>query len=88
MIISIAKKLSLALVAEGVETVEQLAFLANEDCDVIQGYYFSKPISAEQILDFLLVNEHVFDKAFSQYNHYLQRQSAEKNIAACLLPSL
>jgi diguanylate cyclase (GGDEF)-like protein/PAS domain S-box-containing protein len=84
VIISIAKKLSLALVAEGVETVEQLAFLANEDCDVIQGYYFSKPISAEQILNYLLLNEHVFDQAFSQYNHYLKGE--EKNVALCLLP--
>ena len=49
MIISVAKHLGLKVVAEGVEEVEQLAFLAERDCDTIQGYLFSKPISASEI---------------------------------------
>ncbi|MFF2175066.1 EAL domain-containing protein [Lysinibacillus sp. NPDC058147] len=49
MILSMAKHLRLKVVAEGIEEVEQLAFLINGDCDYIQGYLFSKPISAEQI---------------------------------------
>ncbi|GAB0169536.1 EAL domain-containing protein [Lysinibacillus sp. CTST325] len=49
MILSMAKHLRLKVVAEGIEEVEQLAFLIDGNCDYIQGYLFSKPISAEQI---------------------------------------
>ena len=42
-IISIAKNLGMAVLAEGVETKEQLAFLMEQGCHTIQGYYFSKP---------------------------------------------
>ncbi|MFJ7914851.1 MULTISPECIES: EAL domain-containing protein [unclassified Lysinibacillus] len=49
MILSMAKHLRLKVVAEGIEEVEQLAFLIDGGCDYIQGYLFSKPISAEQI---------------------------------------
>jgi diguanylate cyclase (GGDEF)-like protein/PAS domain S-box-containing protein len=43
-IITMGKTLGLTIVAEGVETAEQQTFLSNNDCDEIQGYYFSKPI--------------------------------------------
>ena len=49
MIISVAKHLGLKVIAEGVEEVEQLAFLAERDCDTIQGYLFSRPISPSEI---------------------------------------
>lgn len=45
-IITLAHSLQLKVVAEGVETAEQLAMLAAWDCDEIQGYYFSKPVHA------------------------------------------
>ena len=48
-IITLAKSLSLQIVAEGVETAEQLAFLKQHECDVYQGFYFSRAIAAEQI---------------------------------------
>jgi len=67
VIIAIAKKMSLELVAEGVETVEQLVFLAEEGCDVIQGYYFSKPLPPEELLTYLQHNEHLFEKKFEEY---------------------
>ena len=51
MIISMAKHLQLKVVAEGVEEVDQLSFLAERDCDIIQGYLFSKPISPEELSD-------------------------------------
>lgn len=44
-IITIAKNFDLNIVAEGVETFEQLTFLNNIDCDVFQGYYFEKALS-------------------------------------------
>lgn len=52
-IITMAHSLQLKVVAEGVETVEQLAFLRAQHCDEIQGYWFSRPLSAEACLDFL-----------------------------------
>jgi diguanylate cyclase (GGDEF)-like protein len=48
-IIAMGHSLDLKVTAEGVETAEQLAFLKKASCDEAQGYYFSKPISAEEI---------------------------------------
>lgn len=53
-IIVMAKQLRLEVIAEGVETIEQLDFLRNLRCDTIQGYYFSKPIPGDEA--FLLMN--------------------------------
>ncbi len=47
-IISMASSLSMQTIAEGVETAGQLAFLRNQGCNEVQGYYFSKPLPAEQ----------------------------------------
>ncbi len=52
-IISLSHKLGLQVVAEGVETAEQLAFLCSADCDIFQGYYFSRPLPAAQFLEFV-----------------------------------
>ncbi|MGN6788552.1 MAG: EAL domain-containing protein, partial [Rhodanobacteraceae bacterium] len=52
-IITMAHSLQIKVVAEGVETAEQLAFLRAQRCDEIQGYWLSRPISAEACLDFL-----------------------------------
>lgn len=45
-IISLAESLNLELVAEGVETEEQLEFLVNNNCSIVQGYLYSRPIDA------------------------------------------
>lgn len=45
MILQMAKKLNVKVVAEGIETKEQLAFLIKEGCDYGQGFYFSKPLT-------------------------------------------
>ncbi|HBM35453.1 MAG TPA: GGDEF domain-containing protein [Sulfuricurvum sp.] len=52
-IISMAHSLGLQVIAEGVETIEQLDYLREEGCDEIQGYYFSKPLSAESFNTFI-----------------------------------
>ncbi len=53
-IIALAKSLNLELIAEGVETKEQLDFLIQEGCPNIQGYYYSKPLNANDYKEFLL----------------------------------
>ena len=47
-IIGLAKSMNLPTIAEGVETAEQMFTLKSMGCDVIQGYYFSKPLPAEE----------------------------------------
>ena len=51
-IINLSKSLCLQTIAEGVETIEQLEFLREQGCNEIQGYYFSKPIPAEEFETF------------------------------------
>ena len=46
--INLAKKLGMEIVAEGIETREQVDFLAKQNCDLIQGYYFAKPLTIEE----------------------------------------
>lgn len=48
-IIAMAHSLNMTVVAEGVETEEQVAFLSDAGCDVMQGYYFARPMPAEQL---------------------------------------
>ncbi len=49
-IISMARKLNLGVIAEGVETEEQLSFLREQKCNELQGYYFSRPKTAEKLI--------------------------------------
>lgn len=51
--IAMVKNLGLTVVAEGVETQAQLLSLSDNDCDIIQGYYYSKPIPEAELLDFI-----------------------------------
>lgn len=43
-VIDLAKKLNMKIVAEGIESREQVDFLTEQECDLIQGYFFSKPM--------------------------------------------
>lgn len=52
-VINIARSLGMRTIAEGVETAGQLAFLREQGCDEVQGYYYSKPLSAEQFAAFV-----------------------------------
>ena len=52
-VVAMAKSLKLKVIAEGVETREQLAFLARLRCDEYQGYYLSKPVPADSFIKFL-----------------------------------
>ena len=52
-IINLAASLGMQTIAEGVETREQLAFLHDGGCNEVQGYYFSKPLPADQFAAFM-----------------------------------
>ncbi|MFA5460863.1 MAG: EAL domain-containing protein [Sulfurimonas sp.] len=54
IILNIAKNLGLKVVAEGVETKTQQDFLIDEKCDILQGFYFSKPLSKDKFEEFFL----------------------------------
>ena len=56
-IASLARSLNLDVVAEGVETVEQARLLAKQGCYIMQGYFFSKPVSAEELTQILAQGE-------------------------------
>ncbi|HJU70643.1 MAG TPA: EAL domain-containing protein [Paucimonas sp.] len=55
-IIAMSKRLNMTIVAEGVESLEQLEFLRERGCDEIQGYYFSKPLPGDEFVRFALSN--------------------------------
>lgn len=56
-IIAMAHNLKLKVVAEGVETPEQLAFLRSQQCDMVQGYLIGKPLPADDFYRLLKVNQ-------------------------------
>jgi len=57
-VITLGHNLNLKVVAEGVETAEQCSFLEKHDCDLVQGYYFSRPLPVDAFEQFLKLNEH------------------------------
>ncbi len=71
-VINMAKDLELKLVAEGVETKEQVSILRDMGCDYIQGYYFSKPLKEEDFFD-LLRKDVPYPPIEEKVEHYLFR---------------
>ncbi len=69
-IVAMAQSLDVAVIAEGVETAEQLDFMCQLRCDEIQGYYFSRPLTAGQ-----------FDTMLAEA-HRLELESGEQEAAA------
>jgi len=53
-IIALGKSLNFQLIAEGVETNEQKDFLKEEGCDLVQGYFYSKPLASQEMQQFLI----------------------------------
>jgi len=52
-VIGMGRSLKLRVVAEGVETQQQLAFLQQHECDEAQGYYFSRPVVPQEFAKLL-----------------------------------
>lgn len=68
-VIHLAKLLQKKVVAEGVETAEQMRFLFEKNCDEVQGYLFSKPLTVPQF-------EKIIEK---EYHHFVYMEEFEKN---------
>ncbi len=58
-IIALAHTLNLNVIAEGVESAEQLAFLVENKCDFAQGYYFSEPVNADDFETYFLKQNNI-----------------------------
>ena len=54
--VRMAKQLGLSVIAEGVETQDQLDFLDSIGCDIVQGFYYSRPIPPEEFEVFMEKN--------------------------------
>lgn len=55
-ILALSKTLNLRVIAEGIETEDQLAYLVGKGCDLLQGFYFSRPIYPEDVPNMLQAN--------------------------------
>jgi diguanylate cyclase (GGDEF)-like protein/PAS domain S-box-containing protein len=92
-IIAMAHSLGMRVIAEGVETKEQMEFLASRDCHEMQGYYFSRPVSREEIRHILengLVVENISIFPFRQFSKQqeIQRMGRRANNFAVLAENI
>ncbi|MBV1882301.1 MAG: EAL domain-containing protein [Pseudomonadales bacterium] len=58
-IVSLGHSLGMKVVAEGVENAGQLEFLKNAECDIIQGYYFARPLAGNKFTEWVERREHL-----------------------------
>jgi diguanylate cyclase (GGDEF)-like protein len=65
-IVKLGHSLNCAIIAEGVERKEELDFLKTHQCDIIQGYYYSKPLPIQEFLNY------VSTKGISSFKSYIQ----------------
>jgi diguanylate cyclase (GGDEF)-like protein/PAS domain S-box-containing protein len=72
-IVDLSRSLSLRVVAEGVETAEQLAILKDYGCDDVQGFLFSRPIPSEEFVEFVLRNNQASTAAAENRHHNRRR---------------
>lgn len=61
-IIELGHTIGLEVIAEGVETEEQVSYLSENECDCIQGYFYSKPLEQKNIDPFIAMFNERFDK--------------------------
>lgn len=72
-ILAMAKELNIKTVGEGVETKEELKFLQEKNCDLIQGYYFSRPVPEDKMSAMLL-------SEVDKIKHLPKSQYSQKNL--------
>ena len=82
IIIDIAEFLGVTSIAEGVETEEQLAFVREIGCELVQGYYYHKPEPLEEILFRLHAGGTIKTYETQEERDRLNRKWFERNIVA------
>lgn len=68
-IIAMAHRLNLKVIAEGIENQGQLEFLRKHECDIGQGFYYSKPMPPERLADVLLEEQKALLKQMTPHGH-------------------
>ena len=68
-IIAMAHRLNLKVIAEGIENKGQIDFLLRHECDIGQGFYYSKPMPSENLIDSLLAEQNDLLEHMSQQGH-------------------
>ncbi len=68
--IALAHAMKMKVVAEGVETESQLNYLKRLDCDVIQGFFFSKPLPVDDVIEFIKQRNQQVAKNNQQLQHH------------------
>ena len=77
VIINLAKSLGLKVIAEGVEQESQLIFLKDRICDEVQGYYFYRPMPADEIEKIMLLTHNECN--YQIYRNLLSRSEYNSN---------
>jgi len=65
--ITMAAEIGLQVVAEGVETAEQLRWLLHQDCHLVQGFFFSRPLSSEDLENLIRLSSHTLSQRWPKY---------------------
>ena len=78
-IVTLGKRLGMQVVAEGVETAEQVAFLRREGCHLMQGYYFGRPVAAAELT--AVLDTGIAVSAVSQPGFALHHRFADQHVS-------
>jgi diguanylate cyclase (GGDEF)-like protein len=80
IVIEIADSLNVPVIAEGVETAEQLFTLKSMGCEIVQGYYFSKPLPAGEFEEFLIEKKEKGDEVKSVERSKYRKLAHDRHI--------
>ena len=72
IIVAIAKTWGISVIAEGVETDRQLAFLSSIGCDLMQGHIFSKPVEASEATKNIIDTHQYYESCFARFQTFLK----------------
>jgi len=77
LIIAMAHTLNIQVIAEGVETSKQLGFISAIGCDLVQGHYFSEPLSPLAVERLLSEIDQCYSAQFDQFHSYLEDKTQD-----------
>lgn len=90
-IILLAKSFNLSVIAEGVETEDQLNFLRKEQCKEVQGYLFSPPVLPDEFQDIIIqgnYNVSLFEESISATKNYTEMENHKQNVIHAALDQI